>query len=45
MIMADAEKGWMNKDKAILETATSIKRAGADLIAGYFSKDIVTLLQ
>lgn len=44
MIKAAAEKGWLNESQAILETTTSIKRAGADLIASYFAKDIITLL-
>jgi porphobilinogen synthase len=44
MIKAAAERGWINEDKAILETLTSIKRAGADLIATYFAKDAVRLL-
>lgn len=44
MIKAAAKMGWVNEDKAILETLTSIKRAGADLIATYFAKDAVRLL-
>lgn len=44
MIKAAAKQGWIDEDKAILETLTSIKRAGADLIASYFSKDAVRLL-
>jgi porphobilinogen synthase len=44
MIKAAAKMGWLNEEKAILETLTSIKRAGADLIATYFAKDAVTLL-
>jgi porphobilinogen synthase len=44
MIKAAAEKGWLNEDKAIIETTTSIKRAGATLIATYFAKDIIKLL-
>lgn len=44
MIKAAAEKGWLNEPQAILETTTSIKRAGADLIASYFAKDIIQLL-
>lgn len=45
MIKAAAERGWLDEDKAILESLTSIKRAGADLIATYFAKDAVRLLQ
>jgi porphobilinogen synthase len=44
MIKAAAEKGWINEDKAIMEVLTSIKRAGADLIATYFAKDAVRLI-
>ncbi|HET9430801.1 MAG TPA: porphobilinogen synthase [Chitinophagaceae bacterium] len=44
MIKAAAKMGWLEEDKAILETLNSIKRAGADLIATYFAKDAVRLL-
>jgi porphobilinogen synthase len=45
MIKAAAKMGWLDENKAILETLTSIKRAGADLIATYFAKDAVKLLR
>jgi len=44
MIKATAARGWIDEEKAILETLTSFKRAGADLIATYFAKDAVKLL-
>lgn len=44
MIKAAAQRGWLDENKAILETMTSMKRAGADLIATYFAKDAVKLL-
>lgn len=44
MIKAAAKMGWLDENKAILETLTAIKRAGADLIATYFAKDAVRLL-
>jgi porphobilinogen synthase len=44
MIKAAAKMGWLNEEKAIIETLTSIKRAGADLIATYFAKDAVRLM-
>lgn len=44
MIKAAAGRGWLDEDKAIIESLTSIKRAGADLIATYFAKDAVKLL-
>lgn len=44
MIKAAAEKGWLNHDAVMMEQVTAIKRAGADIIASYFAKDIVKLL-
>ena len=43
MIKAAAKMGWIDEDKAIIETLTSFKRAGADLIATYFAKDAAKL--
>ncbi|WP_460759597.1 porphobilinogen synthase [Niabella terrae] len=45
MIKAAAERGWLDENKAIIESLTSIKRAGADLIATYFAKAAARLLQ
>ena len=44
MIKAAAEKGWIDEEKAIIESLTSIKRAGADLIATYFAKQAARLI-
>ncbi|GAA3560235.1 porphobilinogen synthase [Snuella lapsa] len=44
MIKAAAEKGWLDHDAVMLEQTTAIKRAGADIIASYFAKEVVTLL-
>ncbi len=44
MIKAAAEKGWLNHDQVMMETTTAFKRAGADLIASYFAKDVVKLI-
>lgn len=44
MIKAAAAQGWLHETTAAIETLTSIKRAGADMIASYFAKDIVSLL-
>lgn len=44
MIKAAAENGWLNHDQIMLETTTAFKRAGADIIASYFAKDVVKLL-
>jgi len=45
MLKAAAEKGWLDHDAVMLEQVTSIKRAGADIIASYFAKDVVKLIQ
>lgn len=45
MIKAAAEQGWIDEKKVILETLTSMKRAGADLILTYFAKDVALMLQ
>ena len=39
MIKATAQRGWMNEEKAMIESLTSIKRAGADIIITYFAKE------
>jgi len=44
MIKAAAERGWLDGEKVMLETLTSIKRAGADVIITYFAKDVAKLL-
>lgn len=44
MIMAAAQNGWIDKDRVMIETLTSIKRAGASIIATYFAKDAARLL-
>src|SRR5215203_49390 len=38
MIKAAAKMGWINEEKAIIEILTSMKRAGADLVATYFAR-------
>ncbi|OGQ62604.1 MAG: delta-aminolevulinic acid dehydratase [Deltaproteobacteria bacterium RIFCSPLOWO2_02_FULL_55_12] len=45
MIKAAAERGWLDGDRAMMESLTSIKRAGADMILTYFAKDAAKLLQ
>ncbi|MAW96074.1 MULTISPECIES: porphobilinogen synthase [unclassified Leeuwenhoekiella] len=44
MIKAAAAKGWLDHDAVVLEQTYAIKRAGADLIASYFAKDVVKLI-
>ena len=44
MIQAAAQQGWLELEKSALESLTSIKRAGADLIVTYFAKDAIRWL-
>ena len=44
MIKAAAQMGWLDEHKAIIESLTGIKRAGASLIATYFAKDAARLI-
>lgn len=44
MLKAAAERGWLDHDAVMMEQLTSIKRAGAHIIASYFAKDVVKLI-
>lgn len=44
MLKAAAAKGWLDHDAVMMEQLVSIKRAGANMIASYFAKDVVKLL-
>lgn len=41
MLMAAIQNNWLDKDRAILESLTSIKRAGADIIITYFTEYVL----
>ncbi len=43
MVKAASEKGWIDGEKAMLESLTAIKRAGADIILTYFAKEFALL--
>jgi porphobilinogen synthase len=43
MIHASARNGWLDYDRAVMETLLSIRRAGADGILTYFAKDFALL--
>lgn len=45
MVKAAAQNGWINEKQIVLETLTSMKRAGADLIMTYHAKDAVRWLE
>lgn len=44
MILAAANNGWLERDRAILESLTCIRRAGADFILTYFAKCATELI-
>ncbi len=44
MLKAAAEKGWLDHDTVMMEQIIAIKRAGANIIASYFAKDVVKLI-
>lgn len=44
LIKAAAQKGWIDEERVMLETLTSIKRAGADIILTYYAKEAIKAL-
>ena len=44
MIKAAAQLVWMDEEKAMIESLTAIKRAGADIIITYFAPQMAKLL-
>jgi porphobilinogen synthase len=45
MLMAASERGWLDKDRVMLESLIAFKRAGADAIFTYFARDAAKLLR
>ncbi len=45
MLSAAAEKGWLDRDKVMLESLLAFKRAGADGVLTYFAREVATRLQ
>jgi len=45
MLMAAAQNGWLDGDKAMIETLTAFKRAGADGILSYFAPRVAEQLK
>ena len=45
MLHAAFERGWLEPQRAMLESLLSIRRAGADFIVSYFAKDAAALLE
>ncbi|MBT8256083.1 MAG: porphobilinogen synthase [Bacteroidia bacterium] len=44
MLKAASERGWLDHDAVMMEQIIAIKRAGAQIIASYFAKDVVKLI-
>ena len=44
MIVAAARNGWLDRERAMLESLTAIRRAGASIILTYFARDAARLL-
>jgi porphobilinogen synthase len=44
MLMAAVERGWLEYERAMMESLTSIRRAGADIILTYFARDAARAL-
>jgi porphobilinogen synthase len=44
MVEAAAANGWLDRQRAILETLTSIRRAGAQIILTYWADEVARLL-
>ena len=40
MVKAAAQAGWLDERQAALESLTAIRRAGADLILSYWTRDL-----
>lgn len=45
MIKAAAQNGWIDEQRVMMETLTSIKRAGADIILTYYARQAIKLLR
>jgi len=44
MIKAAGQKGWIDEQRAMMETLISIKRAGADIILTYYAREAIRVL-
>jgi porphobilinogen synthase len=45
MIKAAAQLGWIEEERAMMESLTAIRRAGADMIITYFARDAARVLR
>ena len=45
MLIAASERGWLDKDRVMMESLLACKRAGADAVFSYFALDVARLLK
>jgi porphobilinogen synthase len=45
MIQAAAERGWIERDRAMIESLIGIRRAGADVVITYFAREAAARLR
>jgi porphobilinogen synthase len=45
MVEAAAANGWIDRERAIAESLTSIKRAGADIVLTYWATEVASQLR
>ena len=45
MLLAAAEKGWLDRERTVMELLTSLKRAGSDVILTYHAKEAARILE
>jgi len=45
LIKAAAQRGWIDEERVMLETLTSIKRAGADIILTYYAREAIRAIK
>jgi len=45
MLKAAARLGWIDEPKAMLESLTAIRRAGADIIVTYYAREAARALE
>jgi porphobilinogen synthase len=45
MIQSAAERGWIDRERAMMESLIGIRRAGADVVITYFAREAASLLK
>jgi porphobilinogen synthase len=45
MLKAAAERGWIDESRAMMESLTSIRRAGADIVITYYAREAARALR